>query len=364
LPDDIRQFDWSATPLGPKTEWSAALQTTYDIMMSSGFAMCATWGPEMTLLYNDSYIPFLADRHPSALGRPIQDVWYDVWDDIRPLVETAMTGEPVRLEDLHLVMSRKGYPEETYWTFSYSPLRDGDQIMGILDIAFETTERVASNREQARTEAALREAVEQRTLLAHELQHRVKNILAMVGGVAHQTFRPPATLASATAAFEARLQALARAQDLLTRESWSDTDIEAVVRNTLAEVVPERLRVAGPKVALPARPALVLGLALHELMTNAMKYGALSTEDGSISLEWTLDPTGMLQVLWSELDGPPVRPPARKGFGSRLITSVLAAEFHGSVDLRYPTEGVRFTLTAPCPVAAPHDAPPPDGSPA
>lgn len=352
LTDTIRQFDWSTTPLGPKDAWSSALRTTYDIMMSTRFPVCATWGPEMTLLYNDSYIPFLGNRHPAALGQPINEVWHDIWDDIRPLIETAMSGESVGLEDLKLIMTRKGYPEETYWTFSYSPLREGDRVMGILDIALETTDRVTSAREQARTEAALREAVAQRTLLADELQHRVKNILAMVSGVARQTFRPPATLSSATAEFEARLHALGRAQDLLTQVSWTETDVETVVRNGLANVVPERVRMGGPKVALPAKPALALSLALHELMTNAMKYGALSTEAGHVSLGWTADPAGTLRFSWSEFGGPPVVPPTHKGFGSRLITSALATEFRGSTDLDYPPDGVRFTLTAPYPVTS------------
>jgi hypothetical protein len=107
----LKQFDWAPTPLGSQASWSSALRTTYDILMASGFGMCAVWGPERTFLYNEAYIPFLAERHPHALGRPIDQVWFDVWSDIAPLIDRAMAGETVHLENLHLVMTREGYEE-------------------------------------------------------------------------------------------------------------------------------------------------------------------------------------------------------------------------------------------------------------
>jgi signal transduction histidine kinase len=142
--DYFEGFDWSQTPLGSKESWSQPLRTTYDILMSSGFAMCAMWGPERTFLYNPPYAVFLGARHPEALGQPMDLVWHDVWQDIAPLIDRAMSGESVNLENLHLVMTRNGYEEDTYWTFSYSPLRDGDQVVGFLDVAYETTEVLAA----------------------------------------------------------------------------------------------------------------------------------------------------------------------------------------------------------------------------
>jgi signal transduction histidine kinase len=140
----LKQFGWEQTPLGAKQSWSPALRTTYDILMSSGFGMCAVWGPERTFLYNQAYIPFLGERHPDALGKPIDQVWHEIWPDIAPLADRAMSGETVHLENMHLVMTRNGYAEDTYWTFSYSPLRDGDDIVGFLDVATETTEAIAA----------------------------------------------------------------------------------------------------------------------------------------------------------------------------------------------------------------------------
>ena len=153
----IREFDWSGTPLGPRDAWPAALTSIHEMMMASPFAMCAGWGPELTLIYNDAYVDFLAGRHPDALGRPISEVWHDVWTDIRPLIERAMAGELVHHTDMHLVMTRKGYAEDTYWTFAYSALRNGGTVAGFLDIATETTAGVLAGQRRDAAEASLRD---------------------------------------------------------------------------------------------------------------------------------------------------------------------------------------------------------------
>ena len=139
---DHEHFDWSGTPLGPRAHWSPALQTAYDIVMSSGFAMCAMWGPARTLIYNAAYAPMLGMRHPHALGQPIDQVWSDVWPDIEPMVHRALAGESVQSTNLRLVTTRHGKSEEAFWTFSYSPLRDGGRVMGFLNVTYETTHHV------------------------------------------------------------------------------------------------------------------------------------------------------------------------------------------------------------------------------
>lgn len=146
-------FDWGKTPLGDHRAWQISLRTAVDLMLSSRFAMCATWGPEQTFLYNDAYAPFLGARHPSALGRPIKDVWPEIWGELKPMIDRVMVGETVAMEDLHLVMTRNGYPEDTYWSFSYNPLRnDAGEIVGMLDIAVDTTRKFA-DAERLRQEA-------------------------------------------------------------------------------------------------------------------------------------------------------------------------------------------------------------------
>ncbi|WP_371099778.1 ATP-binding protein [Pseudomonas sp. 313] len=118
--------------------------------------MCATWGAEQTLIYNHAYAPFLGARHPAALGQPIHEVWVELWDEIAPLIDRARAGEALHFVDKHFVMTRNGYPEDTYWSFSYSPLRDGERIVGMLNITTETTASVQAHRQRDIAEAALR----------------------------------------------------------------------------------------------------------------------------------------------------------------------------------------------------------------
>jgi len=145
-----RVFDWGKTSLGAPEHWSQSLRTTLSVMLNSRHAMCLVWGADLIFFYNDAYIPFLGNRHPAALGRPIRDVWFDVWDDIAPLFDQALAGTATWCEDMHLVMQRHGYPEDTWWSFSYSPLRDEDgRVCGVLDVCSETTAKVLGQRRQS-----------------------------------------------------------------------------------------------------------------------------------------------------------------------------------------------------------------------
>ena len=146
----IRAHDWSATPIGPIADWPQSLRTSVGLMLNSGHAMCLTWGPELTLLYNDAYGPFLQGRHPDALGRPLDEIWSDVWDDIAPLVDRAMAGEAVWIKDFSLVMDRDVGPQETWWTFCYSPLRDErGGVAGMFNVCSESTSKVLEDRRLA-----------------------------------------------------------------------------------------------------------------------------------------------------------------------------------------------------------------------
>jgi PAS domain S-box-containing protein len=155
----LEDFDWGGTPLGARETWSPALRTTFDIMMASGFGMCLGWGPERTLLYNAAYAPLLGQRHPGALGQPMAAVWHDVWDAIAPLVARAMAGETVHLENMHLTMTRNGYPEDTYWTFSYSPVREDTVIAGFLNVTHDTTAMVTAQQRDSINAERVRSAL-------------------------------------------------------------------------------------------------------------------------------------------------------------------------------------------------------------
>jgi PAS domain S-box-containing protein len=142
----IRDHDWSASPLGPIETWPQALRIMVGAMLRSKFPACLAWGPELIMLYNDAYLPLLGAK-PDALGQPMQQVWAETWDAISPIVESALRREASYFEDLPLTIKRHGCPEETWWTFSYSPIPDeAGEIRGMLAIVQETTTRVLTER--------------------------------------------------------------------------------------------------------------------------------------------------------------------------------------------------------------------------
>lgn len=150
MADRIQAHDWGSTPLGPMAFWPQSLKTVLNMMVATPQCMCLAWGPELTLIYNDSYAPLLGLRHPEALGRSLKEVWADVWPDIGPLVEQTLSGEAVSLADMALTMTRNGSAEETWWTFTYSPIHDdAGEIVGLIVITSESTERVLAARKSA-----------------------------------------------------------------------------------------------------------------------------------------------------------------------------------------------------------------------
>lgn len=329
MPKSIDEFDWAVTPLGPKEFLPAALRTTYDIMMGTEFATCATWGPEQTLIYNAAYIPFLGARHPDALGRPIHEVWSDVWRDIEPLIAKAMSGERVYMQNMHLVMTRNGFPEDTYWTFSYSPLRDGDRVEGILDIAIETTAQIIAERERA--------------LVMAETTHRLKNTLALVQAIAQQTLRDVPDR-ERVRVFDDRLHALASAHDVLLQHDWNGADLKGLIEMALVRVTdPSRFNIEGPQMVVKAPIAQSVSLLIHELATNAIKYGALTEAAGTVSVSWAREGQ-LVRMEWRERGGPPAAAPKRKGFGSRLVGLGLTG--NGGVEKDFGPEGLTVRLTA------------------
>ncbi len=143
----MRAHNWSCSPIGVPETWPQALRTAVNIMLTSRQPMFIAWGPKLAFLYNDGYIPIFGGKHPHTLGLPFAEVWSEIWDDIRPLVDRALAGEATWSENLHLVMERNGYPEDTWYTFSYSPLRDEfSEVAGMFCACMETTAQVIAER--------------------------------------------------------------------------------------------------------------------------------------------------------------------------------------------------------------------------
>jgi PAS domain S-box-containing protein len=184
-------------------------------------------------------------------------------------------------------------------------------------------------------------------LLMHEVNHRAKNMLSVVQAISHQTAaKSPEDF---LARFAERLQALSANQDLLVRNEWGGVDIADLVLAQLAafaDLMGSRISVQGPKLRFSSAAAQAVGLALHELATNASKYGALSTKTGSVDVCWRID-GGMFTMSWSERGGPPVTVPTQRGFGSTVVGLMAKRSVQGEVHLDYAPAGVVWTLTCP-----------------
>jgi PAS domain S-box-containing protein len=198
-----------------------------------------------------------------------------------------------------------------------------------------------------------KQSEEQRELLLAELSHRVKNLLAVLQALASQTSRNSASIEEFRTVFEGRLRALARAHGLLFEGRWQGADLRTLIEQTLdAHRLdrPDAIEVAGPKVTLAPKQGVALGLALHELGTNAAKYGALSTGAGRIRITWDVeDDEGArcVRLEWRELGGPKVQPPLRHGFGTTLIKRTFEHELDGSAELRFAATGLRCRASFP-----------------
>jgi PAS domain S-box-containing protein len=143
----IRERDWTASPIGTPDEWPQALRTLVAVMLGSGQPMFITWGPQRTMLYNDGYAALCGQRHPAALGRRFCEVWHDIMEDVRPILDRAYAGEPTYMDDITFVMHRNGYPEEAHFAFSYTPVRsEGGEVDGMFCACTETTQEVAVRR--------------------------------------------------------------------------------------------------------------------------------------------------------------------------------------------------------------------------
>lgn len=196
----------------------------------------------------------------------------------------------------------------------------------------------------------IKQMEEQRQLMMGEMNHRVKNTLAMVNVMVSQTLRQSDDIPSAQASIQSRLSMMAQAHDRLINAAWEETQIAEVVDAALAphRTGEGRFDIIGPELPIGSKQALALTMALHELSTNAAKYGALSGEAGQVKIEWGVTNTeSQFEFSWTESGGPEVTAPTRKGFGSRMIEKALAGYFDGVAELIYAPEGLLFKLSAP-----------------
>jgi PAS domain S-box-containing protein len=241
------------------------------------------------------------------------------------------------------LLDRSGSVIAMLTTYSERPCRPSYRELQLMDLYLEV---VARQIERKRHE-------EHREMLLNELNHRVKNTLVTVQSFAVQSLRNAGSAAQAREALEGRLVSLARAHDVLTREHWELANVTDVVASALspyfAKIPNHQLHISGPKLLLKPKAALAFALVLHELATNAVKYGALLNESGKISVDWQVTSTEPQQVVfrWKERGGPGVKPPERRGFGSRLIEEGIKQDMAGCVQLDFQPAGLACEIQVP-----------------
>lgn len=192
-----------------------------------------------------------------------------------------------------------------------------------------------------------RDAARRQELLIAELNHRAKNLLGVVSGIAHQSARGSSSLDEFIPAFAGRLACLGRAHEILTARAWEDAPFGEIVEALLGPYATgsePRVSFAGPKVLLAPRQLLSVSMVLHELITNAVKYGALSTPAGRIALAWSVD-DGQVRIKWQETGLESLRPPTRRGFGTRMIELSVRHDLRGTSVSNWEHHGLRFELT-------------------
>ena len=289
---------------------------------------------------NDAFLALTGYARDEVLAKSFQSLLADGVDaEAMPIVEAAFRGECESEPEIHY---RRKDGSEFWASMFVSPVCDESgaivqQFVSLVDLT-------AHREDNARCK-----------MLIDELNHRVKNTLSTVQSIVTQTLRRPAEPAAIGEAIESRILALSRSHDLLTIGNWDGAGLHDLVDTALHpfEVIagrPERFTVVGDNVRLSRKTTLSLAIAIHELATNAVKYGAFSNDAGTIAIDWTVVPDtagDRLVLRWQERDGPPVTPPSRKGFGSWVIERGLAHELGGKVTLDYHSHGVACTIDIP-----------------
>lgn len=304
-----------------------------------GFVAVVGGPRHVFLMANAAYRRLVGDRDiigrsvAEALPEVVEQGFTDLLDRVRS------DGKPYLGDRERLLLRSEGSEglSRRYLTFIYQPIFDDGEVTAIFVQGHDVTDEV--------------EASEAQSLLINELNHRVKNTLSIVQGLAAQSFRKLEGAPDALATFDARLNALAAAHSLLTERSWEAARIEDTIHSSVTATLgseADRVALSGPGLSLPPQTTVSLAMLVHELSTNALKYGALSNAEGQVTVTWGVSgeaPLRILTIEWRESGGPPVEEPARRGFGTRLIQRGLSAEGDNKAAITFDRDGLRCTVT-------------------
>lgn len=290
----------------------------------------------------DGFLEYMNAQGKSLLeiedfdGRNRHRYWPDMWppesrDTVEQALHAAMAGNAVAFRAS--CPTAKGTLR--WWDTTVSPILEGGRVIRVLATSRDVTgERMAESHRQ---------------LLVNELNHRVKNTLATVQSIANQSLRNAGVDSSVRDALEGRLMAIAATHNVLTDQNWSAASLRQIVDGAVTpyRASPDQLTITGEDLKVSPKPAVVMALAFHELAINALKHGALSAPEGHVDIHWSVDPDDQLLIEWAERGGPTVRPPERRGFGSRIVEQALPNELGGQVAVDYRADGLRCSIRSP-----------------
>ncbi len=313
------------------------LEQATDVVLvcgSSGAITNASWAAEQ--LFGHRVVGQLAQ-----IALPLQFAASEKGSSTEAAWKEILAGKRVR--GLEAWSAEDGLPRQDFLV-SAGPLHDTNrERIGFILTLTDITER--------------KRAEEHQTMLVAELNHRVKNILAVVQSVASQTVATSPSLAQFRTAFEGRVRAISLAHDILTQLRWGEVELEHLVARSLAPYRGgERVAWSGPPVRLAASSVVSLAMVLHELSTNAAKYGAFANGEGRVEIAWRRQEADKAELTWTERSGPPLAGEHVPGFGNKLISRVISYDLQGSATMRFEPDGLRCRLTFRIPSTVHHEA--------
>ncbi len=296
---------------------------------------------------NDCYLEMTSRTHGELIGRFVFDAFPESDDriaSIRCAFQRALAGEVTVLErNVFAIRGRDGVVEDSWWYCEQRPvIGDDGAIIGVMQHAHNVSREMAAER--------MRDAI------SIEYDHRVRNLLSKVSAIARRTAQSAESTQQFIEDFDPRILSMARAHQLLVEGNWDRIDLGDLISCELAPYsakksgVRDSVRIDGPEVMLSSRVAQALGMALHELATNAAKHGALVHDGGHLDVSWTVDSSnGAIAIDWTETNTIPLAMTRRSGFGSIIIDRILPSETGGSVSRDFTTRGLACTIIIPQP---------------
>lgn len=330
----VRGHDWSRSPLGPIDLWPSNLAISVETVLCAGLPMALAWGPDGVMLYNDAWRPLLGDRHPAALGEPADAVLEATWPGTGALLQQVRSdGEAITEKGLRLDGHPPGTLRKAWFDLTLNPLPAADgAISGVLLVATECSARIR----------------------LQELRLRARNTLAVIRSIITRSADSCQTPEEYASHLVGRVDAIGRVQAMAMIDGASGIDLATLAADEMLACAAhegEQVTIDGPPVRLRIQAAETLALALHELATNAVKFGALGTPEGHIWITWQRrrgNGSDRLALEWCEETGTVLEPCADwRGFGTEVLAKTLPYQLDATVERVDEATGLRWRIELP-----------------